>query len=290
MKPASFAYVAPTGLPEAVGLLEAMGPEARVIAGGQSLVPALNVRLARPSALVDLNGVTELSFIDEEPDGLRIGAMTRQRALERSAAIGRRAKLMHLALPHVAHFQIRNRGTLGGSIAQNDPAAELPAVLAALDATVTLTGPTGSRTLTWSDFFQGVMTTATAPNEIISSIYLPALPPGTGYGFAEVSRRHGDFALVGAAAALHVGPDAILDVARLVLFGVGEGPVRAAEGEQALCGRPGSPALWKEAADLAARATEPADDLHASAVYRREVAAVLAERVLRQAWDEAGGF
>lgn len=290
MKPASFAYFAPTGLPEAVGLLQSLGPDARLLAGGQSLVPAMNVRMARPSALVDLNGVDELSFIDEEPDGVRVGAMTRQRALERSAVVGRRAKLVRLALPHVAHFQIRNRGTLGGSIAQNDPAAELPAVLAALDATVTLTGPRGTRTLAWSDFFQGLMATAAAPDEIVSSIYLPALPPGTGHGFAEVSRRHGDFALVGATAVLHAGPDGTLDLARLVLFGVGEGPVRVIEAEQAMSGRAGSPALWKEAAGLAAGAIQPPSDLHASAVYRSEVAAVLAERVLCQAWDEAVAF
>ncbi len=290
MKPATFDYFAPTSRREAVARLDSLGPEARVIAGGQSLIPAMNMRMARPSALVDLNGIAQLSFIDEEPDGLCIGAMTRQRTLERSATIGRRAKLFHLALPHVAHFQIRNRGTLGGSIAQNDPAAELPAVLAALDATVTLSGAAGDRDLKWNEFFCGIMATAAEPNEIVSSIYLPALPPDTGYGLAEVSRRHGDFALVGAAAALHAGADATIDLARLVLFGVGEGPVRVRQAEKKLHGQPGGPDLWKEAAKLVAREIKPADDLHASAVYRREVAVVLAERVLRQAWEEAIGY
>lgn len=290
MKPASFDYFAPSSLDEAISQLDSMGPEARVLAGGQSLIPAMNMRMARPSGLVDLNSVAELSFIKEGPAGLHVGAMTRQRMLERSAAVGRRAKLIQLALPHVAHFQIRNRGTLGGSIAQNDPAAELPAVLAALDATVTLTGPKGRRDLHWNDFFCGIMSTSAASNEVITSIFLPELPSGTGHGFAEVNRRHGDFALVGAAAALHVGSDHSIDMIRLVLFGVGEGPVRVRTAEKALHGQVGDHDLWEHGADLATCDINPADDLHASGTYRRELTVVLVNHVLRQAWDEAIGY
>lgn len=289
MKPASFDYFAPTSLTEAVSRLDSLGTDARVLAGGQSLIPAMNMRMVRPSALVDLNDIPELSFIHDDESGLQIGAMTRQRALERSAVVGERAKLIKLALPYVAHFQIRNRGTLGGSVAQNDPAAELPAVLAALDAAVTLAGPAGDRQLKWSDFFCGLLSTAIEANEIVKAIYVPTLPPGTGYGFAEVSRRHGDFALVGAAAALRAAADGSVDIARLALFGVGDGPVRAWQAEKCLSHQPGGADLWQEAANLAAREIEPADDLHASAVYRREVAVVLVRRVLTQAWDEAIG-
>jgi len=289
VKPASFDYFAPTSLTEAVSRLDSLGTDARVLAGGQSLIPAINMRMVRPSALVDLNDIPELSFIHQDESGLQIGAMTRQRALERSTVVGERAKLLKLALPHVAHFQIRNRGTLGGSVAQNDPAAELPAVLATLDAAVTLVGPAGDRQLKWSDFFCGILATAIEPNEIIKAIYVPKLPRATGYGFAEVNRRHGDFALVGAAAALHAAVDGSVDIARLALFGVGDGPVRAWQAEKCLRHQAGDTDLWQEAANLAAREIEPADDLHASAAYRREVAVVLARRVLTQAWDEAVG-
>ena len=287
MKPAPFSFHAPGALAEAVELLDSLGGDAKVLAGGQTLVPAMNMRMARPSALIDLNQIPELRFIRREEGALRIGAMTRQRTLERSAEVGRHAEILHLALPHIAHFQIRNRGTLGGSVAHNDPAAELPAIVALLDGVVTVASRAGERRLRWDEFFLGMLRTAAEPNEIVTSVSLPALPEQSGAGFAEVSRRHGDFALVGAAAVLHADERGAIDLARLVLFGVGAGPVRSGAAETCLVGETGGPALWREAADIATRGLDPFDDLHASAAYRREVAATLARRVLAQAGEKA---
>lgn len=286
MKPAPFDIYTPVTLTEAIDQLASLGDDARVLAGGQTLIPALNMRMARPSALVDLGGLSELCFIREDMGSLHIGSMTRQRTIERSDVVQGRAKLFSLALPHVAHFQIRNRGTLGGSIAHNDPAAELPAVVAALDGVMTLAGRSGERRLDWSEFFRGVLETAVEPGEIITSITIPSLPNDTGYGFAEISPRHGDFALVGAAAILHRADTGSIDLARLALFGVGDGPVRVGSAERCLMGEIGSPDLWREAADLAGREIEPVDDMHASGMYRREAAAALVRRVLAEAWEE----
>lgn len=289
MKPASFDYFAPRSLSDAVSMLGAAGPDAKLLAGGQTLVPAMSMRLARPSALIDLNGVTELAFLRETAEGLEIGAMTRQRALEDSEIVGRRASLFHRALPHVAHFQIRNRGTIGGSLVHNDPAAELPAVVTALDGVLELVGPKGRRRLNADDFFQGMLTTALDPDEILATVHIPALPDGVGTGFAEIARRHGDFALAGALAILHQMSDGAIDLARLVLFGVGTGPVRARAAEALLCGEIGGPKLWDAAATRAVRDLEPSADQHASAIYRREAAKVLARRVLAQAWEGTHG-
>ena len=249
----------------------------------------MNMRVARPTALVDLNAIDELSFIRDLGDGLEIGAMTRQRSIERSSVVAERCPLLAAAMPHIAHFQICNRGTLGGSLAHNDPAAELPAVIAALDGTLTLASAQGRRDVDWRDFFCGLLSTALATDEILISVRMSALPPGTGVSFAEVSRRHGDFALAGTAAALHCAKDGTIDLARLVLFGVDAGPVRSSEVEHRLIGNKGSNTLWREAGDVAIRDIEPTDDLHASAEYRRETAAVLARRALARAWEGAHG-
>lgn len=284
MKPVKFDYFAPAVLPEAIALLRSLGPEAKILAGGQTLVPAMNMRVARPNAIVDLNGVAELSFIRETADGLEIGAMTRQRDLETSGVVARRCPLFGAALPHIAHFQIRNRGTLGGSLSHNDPAAELPAVIAALDGVVTLTRVDRVRHVGWNEFFCGMLTTALEPDEILVSIGVTSPPPGSGVGFAEVSRRHGDFALAGAAAILHASGDRAVDFARLVLFGVTHGPVRSTAAERILKGSEPGTTTWRAAADVIIRDIDPAEDLHASADYRREVAHTLAQRALMQAW------
>ncbi|MYZ48461.1 FAD binding domain-containing protein [Propylenella binzhouense] len=286
MKPAAFVYRAPASLPEALAQLREFGGDARVIAGGQTLVPAMSMRLARPAALIDLNGVAELAFLRAGADAIEIGAMTRQRTLERSAEIGRHARLFHLALPHVAHFQIRNRGTFGGSLCHNDPAAELPAVAAALSAEFVIAGASGDRTVGADGFFAGLLSTALEPDEILRAIRIPYLPGSCGFGFAEVARRHGDFALAGAAAVLRLGGDGTLDLARLVLFGVDDGPVRAHAAEAAMLGERPSDDLWSAAAAAAVAGISPVADLHASALYRREVAETLARRVLRQAAAE----
>jgi carbon-monoxide dehydrogenase medium subunit len=286
MKPAKFDYFAPAILSEALGLLESLGTEAKLLAGGQTLIPAMSMRVARPSAIVDLNGVGELAFIRETAEGLEIGAMTRQRDLETSSEAARRCPLFRAALPHVAHFQIRNRGTLGGSLSHNDPAAELPAVVAALDGIVTLARREHERQVRWDQFFCGMLTTALEPNEILVSIRVTSPPPGSGVGFAEISRRHGDFALAGAAAILHGANDRAVDFARLVLFGVAHGPVRSIAAEGILAGSSPGSATWHAAADAIIRDIEPADDVHASAIYRREVAHTLAQRALAQAWAD----
>src|SRR5881628_249850 len=202
MKPAAFDYFTPVTVDEAVALLAEHGGEAKPLAGGQSLIPAMNFRLARPAALVDLNRIPELSYVRAEPDGgaLVIGAMTRQRALERSDVVRRAAPLMAEAMPYVAHPQIRNRGTVGGSVAHADPAAELPAVTLALEARFRARSRSGERTIPAAEFFKGLLETALEPDELLVEIAIPHSPARSGYAFAEVARRHGDYALVGVAA------------------------------------------------------------------------------------------
>ncbi len=287
MKPARFDYFEPTTLFEASAILNSLGDDAKVLAGGQTLIPAMSMRIARPSAIVDLNRIDELSFIRGTESGLEIGAMTRQRTLEKSKLVVDCAALFSRALPHIAHIQIRNRGTFGGSLVHNDPAAELPAVVAALDGVFTIAGPSGQRRLSWRQFFQGMLTTALAPNEILVSVHIPALPEGAGISFAEISRRHGDFAIVGAAAVINRAKDGLIDIARLVLFGVGDGPVRSDDAEKILIGTVGGDEFRREAAHLVVQNTDPTDDLHASAIYRREVGFVLAQRVLAEATERA---
>src|SRR2546428_2597983 len=208
MKPAPFAYHAPTGLDQALALLAEHGPEAKPLAGGQSLVAAMNFRLAQPAVLVDLNRVAGLDGIAVAPEGgLSLGAMTRQRALERDPLVARQAPLLAEAMPHVAHPQIRNRGTLGGSLAHADPAAELPAVMVALEARIRLRSRKAERWLSAEDFFVGLFATALQPGELLVEVALPPPGPRTGWAFEEVSRRHGDFALVGVAAVVQLNSD-----------------------------------------------------------------------------------
>ena len=290
MKPAPFAYHRPETVDEALALLAAHGPGTKPLAGGQSLIPAMNFRLARPAVLVDLNRIAALASVREETDALRIGAMTRQRTVERDPLVRRRAPLLAEALPHVAHAQIRNRGTLGGSVAHADPAGEIPAVLLALEARFDLRGPGGTRTVPAERFFTGLFETALAPAELLIGIAIPAMRARTGWAFLEVARRHGDYALAGVAATVTLDDAGRCREARIALLGVGEGPVLARRAAKSLAGEPPTDKLLREAAGAAAaKDIDPPGDIHASAAYRRQLVAVLTRRALERAVARARG-
>jgi aerobic carbon-monoxide dehydrogenase medium subunit len=287
MKPAPFEYFDPTTVPAALSLLARHGEEAKLLAGGQSLVPLMNMRLARPGHVIDLNRIVELAYIEEMEGGLRIGSMTRQDALEHSPTVAARCPLLPEALALIGHPAIRNRGTIGGSLAHADPAAELPAAILALDGRISVTSLRGTRRLPVTSFFVGALTTALAPDEVLTEIELPALPPATGTCFLEVARRHGDFALVGAAVIVSACPDGSCGHVRLAFCGAGDTPVRVERAEALLAGRRPDPELLTEVEALVRETLEPGSDLHASADYRREVAGVLARRALVLAWKRA---
>jgi len=288
MKPAPFAYHRPATLDEALVLLAEHGGEAKPLAGGQSLIPAMNFRLARPAVLVDLNRVAELGYVRAGRDGLDIGAMTRQRAVERSDAVRSAAPLLAEAMPFIAHPQIRNRGTVGGSLAHADPAAELPAVMLALEARFRARGPQGERWIPAGEFFTGILETALGPDELLLEVAVPKSPARTGYAFAELARRRGDYALVGVAARVTLDRRGRCQAARITLFSVGDGPVLAAAAAATLDGQEPSPEAMRAAADAAAqRDIDPPSDIHASAAYRRRLAAVLTRRALARAVERA---
>lgn len=290
MKPAAFKYFAPTTEAEALALLAEYGEEATVLAGGQSLVPAMNFRLARPSVLVDINGIGALAHITRTEEGeLRLGAMTRQRTLERSDLVAAHAPLLHETMPFIAHPPIRNRGTVGGTLAHADPAAELPAVMVAVGARFRLTCEHGSRWIAASDFFHSFFTTAREPEELLTEIALPPLPDRYGSAFREVARRHGDYALVGAAAAVECDAKGRCQHVRLVFLSVGEGPVESVSAARLLVGQLPTPGALRAAAESAAtQDIDPGSDIHASAAYRRHLALILAEDVLTRAFARAG--
>ena len=282
MKPPVFEYTAVRSIDEAVAELRQHGDAAKLLAGGQSLVPLLNMRLAAPERLIDLNRVGELAYIRVRSGGLAIGAMTRQRAVERSALAAAHVPLVTDALPWVGHFQIRNRGTVGGSLSHADPAAELPAVALCLDARFTARGPAGERTFAAADFFRTQLTTALAPTELLTEVWFPPTPPGSGSAWLELARRHGDFALVGVGAVVTVRNERV-EEARVALTGVGDRPIRASQAEARLVGEPITPAVLAEAVEAVRRAIDPGSDIHATAAYRRHVAGVLGERAIRLA-------
>lgn len=287
MKPPVFEYHRPDSLNEALALLGAH-PDAKPLAGGQSLIPAMNFRLAAPGRLIDLNALDELAGIDETAEGgLRIGAMTRHRAVERSAAVAARAPLLAAAMPFIAHRQIRNRGTIGGSLAHADPAAELPAVMVALAARLVLASTRGERVVPAEEFFTGLFATALEEGELITAIEIPAPPPRSGSAFLELARRHGDYALVGVTAVVILDSADRVAEARIVLFSVGEGPVRAARAEAALAGTTGDAAAREAAADAVQGDIDPSSDIHASSAYRRQLASVLTRRALAAALGRA---
>lgn len=289
MKPAPFDYLAPQNLEEALQIMSAHGYEAKLLAGGQSLIPIMNFRLAQPTLIVDLNGVTELGRLQrDEAGGLRIGAMVRQRELEHSQLIADLAPLLHEAMPYVAHPQIRNRGTMGGSLAHADPAAELPLIAIALEAHLHLLRQGSERWVRAEEFYTGLFMTSLEPEEILADVTIPPLPANSGYAFMELARRHGDYAQAGAAALVTLDEDGICRNARLVFLAVGEVPMVAHQAVKAIIGQKPTAELITEVAQAGATGEiDPLTDIHATADYKRHLAQVLARRALQQAVDRA---
>lgn len=289
MKPAPFEYAAPKNIGEVIEILSERGDEAKVLAGGQSLGPLLNMRLATPKLLVDINGVSELAYMRQQDGFLKVGALTRQRVLERSISVPKGWPLLGQAAPYIGHMAIRNRGTICGSIAHADPAAELPAVTVALRAKLGIAGAKGERTVEASRFFLNYMTTDLAPDEILVEVGFPPLPPRTGTAWEETARRHGDFALVGVAAVVTLDEEGKCKDARLVYAGVAPTPFEAQKAEQLILGERLEEDLIEEAAEEAAAGCEPVSDIHASAAYRRHLTGILTRRALRGALRRAVG-
>lgn len=291
MKPAPFDYIAPDSLDAALATMNEYGYDAKLLAGGQSLVPMMNFRLAQPAVIVDLNRLSELDTISQEDSGaLRLGAMVRQRRLERDPLVAELAPLLHEAMPHVAHPQIRNRGTLGGSLAHADPAAELPVVMVALEARFHLRHASGERWIDARDFFTGIFTTDLAAEEVVVTVEVPRLPPRTGVAFMEMARRHGDYALAGVAAVISLDEAGACRRARLVYLNAGEVPVVAEQAAALLVGQSPSGNVFDEAAVLASeQEIEPVSDIHATAGFKRHLAKVLTVRALKQAFARAKG-
>jgi carbon-monoxide dehydrogenase medium subunit len=290
VKPPSFEYADPKSLDDAVRLLEENEFDAKILAGGQSLMPLLNMRLARPELLIDLAKIPDLDYIREDSGSLAIGGMTRQRGLELSPEVRERYPLVYDATMHIAHPQNRNQGTVGGSIAHADPAAELPALVMATDAELVATGPDGTRTITADEFFVTYLTTCMEAAEILTEVRIPALGDRTGHSLQELARRHGDFALAGAIATITLAGSGAIESGRIVLFGVGATPIRATAAEQMLAGEQASETLFEAvAAKAAADLDAPLSDVHASAEYRRSLAGVMAKRALAEATTRAAG-
>jgi carbon-monoxide dehydrogenase medium subunit len=280
-------YEAPKTVSEALDLLAEHLDEASVLAGGQSLIPLLALRLARPAVLIDINGIAGLSGVSAADGWVAIGAMTREYVAEESKTVAGTVPLLAAALPLVGHEAIRSRGTIGGSLAHADPAAELPAVARALDAEFVVRSQSGERVIPAADWFDGYLTTSRGPDELLVEVRFPAAEGETGTSFQEVARRHGDFAIVGLAASLTLSGDAISD-ARLAFAGVSDVPVRATGAEELLAGERPSAGLFDEAARRATEDIDPPADLHGSSEYRKKVAATLVRRGLRAAADNAG--
>jgi len=287
MKPAAFDYSAPASVDEALALLSQYGDEAKVIAGGQTLGPMLNMRLLMPQVLMDINRIDVLAEASVGDAGMRLGAATRQADLEDDPGLAEAQPLVAAAIPYIAHRAIRNRGTVGGSLVHADPAAEWGALVHALDAELVIAGAEGRRSVAPEDFFVGILTTAVEPEELLVEVRLPAWPRGAGWSFVEFSRRHGDFALAGVACRLQLDADRRCTDARLGLIGLGDTPLRARDAEAVLVGESVGPELYRAAAETAARGIEPMTDLHASADYRRQLTRVLVADALAQAVDRA---
>ena len=288
MKPAPFAYHRPESVAEALDLMAGLGDDAKALAGGQSLVPMMNFRLARPTHLVDLNRLHELDYVRDEGAFVEVGAMTRVRAVERGRTVADRLPILPEALALVGHPQIRNRGTVGGSLAHADPAAELPALALALDAQLVAGSSTGEMTLPAGEFLHGFFSSGLEPGELLLRFRFPVPEGRVGTGFAEFARRHGDFALAGVAAVLIAGGESGCREARVALLGVADTPVRASEAERILVeGGLGSRTI-DEAAEAAMSGLEPASDIHGSSSYRRELAGVMAGRAIRAARQRLG--
>jgi carbon-monoxide dehydrogenase medium subunit len=290
MKPSPFRYYAPTTVEEALAHLAEYGYDAKVLAGGQSLIPMLNFRLAQPSVLVDLNNVSELFYIrPDENGGLLLGAMTRQRQVEHDPLVAERAPLVHEVMPQIAYPQIRTRGTFGGSLAHADPSAELVAVSMALNGRFRLRSRAGERWVPADEFFVGLFTTVLEPDELLVEVALPAMPPRSGGAFLQITRRHHDFCIAGVAVLVTLDDRGQCEQARLVFLSAGDGPVDAGQAAEMLRGQAPTPEAIRAAAEKAADdEIDPGSDIHASAEYRRHLAKVLARRALTQAFERAG--
>lgn len=285
MKPAPFQYVAALSVEDAIALLSKYGSDAKLIAGGQSLVPMMNFRLARPEWLIDINRISGLAGIAQKNGALRIGSLTRYSELEASEAVQRSVPLLGLMLPHIAHKAIRNRGTIGGSICHADPAAEMPVAMLALDAIFELRGPTGTRRIAADDFFIGQMTTGIEAEEILIAIEIPEIENSEKHGFSEFARRRGDFALASAAAVLRFNGERISDHVRIAVGGLSERAERARAAEALLAGNAPTAALIEEAAKAAAAEVKAGSDLHATEAYRRSLIATQVKQALAAAMD-----
>lgn len=289
MKPAPFDYVVADSVESAVAALGDAGGDGKIIAGGQSLVPMLNFRLLRPSVLVDINRIPGLAGVEDRGGSIRIGALTRHVVLETSDIVATHFPVLSEAMTFVAHLAIRNRGTIGGSLSHADPAAELPMMAMLLDARIGIASGAGRRTVAPADFFLGALTTGLGDDDLVTDIELPKLPAGTGWGFEEVARRSGDFALACVAATISMA-DGVMGEVRIGMMGVGETAMRASDAETMLTGQPRlTDELIDEAVASIRGVVEPNTDLHASSDYRRHLVGVLARRALLAAWRRAGG-
>jgi carbon-monoxide dehydrogenase medium subunit len=291
VKPAPFDYYAPTTLEEATTLLADLGDDAKVLAGGQSLVPMLNMRLTRFEALIDLGRIDQLrswktELLDGANGAVSIGAMVPQCDIEESETLAQQVPLLAAATPLIGHFQIRSRGTVGGSIAHADPAAEYPAVALALDAELEAASKGGTRILPAADFFTGLWSTSLQPDEVLAAVRFPIWETGSGFAVEEVARRHGDFAIAGAAVGVHVS-DGTIARAAIALFGMGSTPIRAMAAESALLGQPGSKVDVVEIGRLAIEGLDAPEDLHASSALRSSIGAAVVKRAVRRALEEA---
>ena len=288
MKPPAFQFFAPDSVSEALALLEAHGDDAKLLAGGQSLIPTMNFRLAAPAVLIDLNRISDLAFIREENGGLHIGAMTRQRDVERSELVARLHPLLHETMPYIAHPQIRNRGTIGGSLVHADPAAELPAIALALKARFKIVNKTGERWVEAADFYTGMFGTAVEENDLLAEIVFPQMAKNSGAAFKEIARRHGDYAMAGVAAIIRLDKSGICESARVVFLSVGDAPLLVESACQALTGTQLTDADVDAAAEVAANQdADPVGDIHASAEYRRHLIKVLFSDAVKLAAERA---
>jgi aerobic carbon-monoxide dehydrogenase medium subunit len=290
LKPAPFDYAAPRSVGEVIEVLAEATDDSALLAGGQSLMPLLNMRMAQPRVIVDLNRVDGLDAIERTPDGrVRLGCMVRQRRLETDPAVRHRLPLLREAARHIAHVPIRMRGTVGGSLAHADPAAELPATVCVLDGRLLVRGSGGERTVPAGEFFLGPLTSAIGPGELLVAVELEPPPQGTGWAFREVARTHGAFALAGAAALLHIGEDGGIDLARLALLGVGSVPYVPEWLDEMASGEAPDESLFRRIGERVVDGVGPADDVHATADYRRRVAGVLTVRALAEAAERSNG-
>ncbi|MBM3536408.1 MAG: xanthine dehydrogenase family protein subunit M [Alphaproteobacteria bacterium] len=288
MKPAPFRYVPAASLEEALALKAEHGDEAKFLAGGQSLIPAMNFRMAQPAILIDINPLTALSYVRQDGNAIRVGALTRYRTLQRDAAIAGKLPLMAEALPEVAHPAIRNRGTLGGNLSHADPASELPAVVSALGGTLHTRSKKGTRRIAAQDFFTAALTTALTADELLTEIELPVLPPRSGTSFLEVARRRGDYAMMGVACAVTLNASGACAEARLAYCNAGETAMLAPKAAAALKGQRIDDKTARAAAERAKAEINPFGNVHASADYQRHLAGVLTRRALLVAAERAG--